>query len=230
MRRCTGSLEHSWRCCCREPCALGIVPGSDCSCVHVTLLSSRKTIFPPAHQVYSAFKLTPLPAVKVVILGQDPYHGPAQAHGLAFSVCEGVPAPPSLKNIFKELEDDVGIRKPTHGNLEHWAKQGVFMLNTVLTVEKACANSHQKRGWEEFTGAVIRALANQKRPIVFMLWGKPAQTAARCVEKSKHCVLEAVHPSPLSGASLRHMTNGSTSKSLLSFPCYSPQVSDYSLF
>jgi uracil-DNA glycosylase len=158
----------------------------------------KAVVYPPASDVFSALRLTPLDAVRVVILGQDPYHQPGQAHGLAFSVQRGVQAPPSLANMLKEAADDVGIRKPSHGNLEYWARQGVLLLNAVLTVERGAANAHQKQGWEEFTTAIIRAVNAQRSGVVFLLWGKPAQVKAALVDRSRHRVLEAAHPSPLS--------------------------------
>ena len=144
-----------------------------------------------------AFELTPVPQVKVVILGQDPYHGPGQAHGLSFSVPEGVPAPPSLKNIFKEIEADLGVRMSGYPNLESWARQGVLLLNAVLTVRCAEAASHSKIGWQEFTDAVIRYISDNCEGVVFMLWGSFARTKAELIDRSRHCVLEAAHPSPL---------------------------------
>ncbi|NML95365.1 uracil-DNA glycosylase [Novosphingobium olei] len=163
-----------------------------------------KTIFPPRGERLSALELTPLDAVKVVILGQDPYHGPGQAHGLAFSVRPGVKVPPSLVNIHKELETDLGLPRPSHGNLEAWARQGVLLLNNALTVEAGNAGSHQQRGWEEFTDAAVAAVARRDVPSVFMLWGSHAQKkAARIPELSQGChlVLKAPHPSPLSAHS-----------------------------
>lgn len=163
-----------------------------------------KTIFPPRGERLSALELTPLDAVKVVILGQDPYHGPGQAHGLAFSVRPGVKVPPSLVNIHKELETDLGLPRPSHGNLEAWARQGVLLLNNALTVEAGNAGSHQQRGWEEFTDAAVAAVARRDVPSVFMLWGSHAQKkAARIPELSqgRHLVLKAPHPSPLSAHS-----------------------------
>jgi uracil-DNA glycosylase len=141
--------------------------------------------------------MCPLPDIKVVILGQDPYHGPGQAHGLAFSVQDGVKVPPSLRNIYKEAKSDVGLQVPTHGNLTEWAKQGVLMLNTVLTVEKAQPNSHKKQGWETFTDEVIKVLNKSEEPLVFLLWGKPANAKAANVNKTKHLVISSSHPSPL---------------------------------
>lgn len=158
----------------------------------------RHQIFPPAGEVFSAFHLTPLKDVKVVILGQDPYHNVGQAHGLCFSVKKGVEIPPSLVNIYKELQDDLGCYIPDHGYLTKWAEQGVLMLNTVLTVRAHEANSHRGLGWEEFTDAAIRVLDIQERPIVFILWGKPAQNKKKMLHNPNHLILEAPHPSPLS--------------------------------
>lgn len=156
-------------------------------------------IYPSADNVFKAFDLTPLDKVKVVILGQDPYHGPHQAHGLAFSVNEGIAFPPSLQNIFKELETDIeDFQIPMHGDLTSWAEQGVFLLNTVLTVQKGLANSHADWGWEQFTDEVIATLNNQREHIVFMLWGAHAQKKGRVIDKQKHLVLTSPHPSPLS--------------------------------
>jgi uracil-DNA glycosylase len=157
-----------------------------------------KTIYPEGKDIFSAFDHCPMDQVKVVILGQDPYHGPGQAHGLAFSVKEGVPFPPSLANIFKELKRDLDIPFPTHGSLERWADQGVFLLNATLTVQAHQAGSHQNKGWEEFTDAVIRTLANQRSNIVFMLWGAYARKKAAVIPDEKHLKLYAPHPSPLS--------------------------------
>lgn len=159
---------------------------------------NTKQVFPPSDDIFNAFHLTPLNKVKVVIIGQDPYHEPGQAHGLCFSVKPGVDAPPSLVNIYKELADDLGCYTPNNGYLEKWAKQGVLMLNTVLTVQAHRANSHRGRGWEEFTDAAIRALNAQDRPIVFILWGKPAQSKKSMLNNPNHLILEAPHPSPLS--------------------------------
>ena len=155
-------------------------------------------IFPPSDDIFNAFHLTPLNQVKVVIIGQDPYHEPGQAHGLCFSVKPGVDIPPSLVNIYKELKDDCGCYVPNNGYLVKWAEQGVLLLNTVLTVRAHCANSHQGQGWEEFTNAAIRALNTQDRPIVFILWGKPAQMKKSMLNNPHHLILEAPHPSPLS--------------------------------
>ena len=154
-------------------------------------------IFPPGGQIFRAFELTPLDKLKVVILGQDPYHGYGQAHGLSFSVPEGVPAPPSLKNIFKEIETDLGIHMSGYPNLEKWARQGVLLLNAVLTVRAGAAASHSKIGWEEFTDAVIRHISDNCEGVVFLLWGNFARSKSVLIDRSKHHVLEAAHPSPL---------------------------------
>ena len=158
---------------------------------------SGETIYPPQEDTFSAFNLCPLDSTKVVIVGQDPYHGPGQGHGLAFSVRRGVNPPPSLKNIFREAMDDVSIETPLHGNLEHWAKQGVLLLNTVLTVRRGKANSHSKMGWEDFTDAVIRELNDKRQGLVFLLWGNPAAKKGQAVDESKHVVIRTSHPSPL---------------------------------
>jgi uracil-DNA glycosylase len=160
-----------------------------------------KHIFPKGSEWFRALDLTPLDAVRVVILGQDPYHGPGQAHGLCFSVQPGVQIPPSLVNIFKEIESDLGIRPARHGFLEHWARQGVLLLNSVLTVEMGRAASHREKGWERFTDAIVREVNQRPEPVVFMLWGSYAQKKAGFVDTSKHLVLKAPHPSPLSAHS-----------------------------
>lgn len=157
-----------------------------------------KVIYPDANDIFNAFELTPLSRVKVVILGQDPYHGPGQAHGLCFSVKPEVDIPPSLVNIYQELRDDVGCYIPNNGYLKKWAEQGVMLLNTVLTVRAHQANSHRGIGWEEFTDAAIRTLNAEKHPIVFILWGRPAQMKRQMLTNPKHMILEAPHPSPLS--------------------------------
>ncbi|MBQ2918250.1 MAG: uracil-DNA glycosylase [Bacteroidales bacterium] len=156
-----------------------------------------RRIFPPGSQIFKAFELTPVRDVKVVILGQDPYHGPGQAHGLSFSVPENMPAPPSLKNIFKEIETDLGVRMSGYPNLEKWARQGVLLLNAVLTVRSGEAASHSKVGWQEFTDAVIKYISAECEGVVFMLWGNFARTKSELIDHSRHCVLEAAHPSPL---------------------------------
>ncbi|MBR3537660.1 MAG: uracil-DNA glycosylase [Eubacterium sp.] len=159
---------------------------------------ATRQIFPPAEDIFNAFHLTPLSRVKVVIIGQDPYHEPGQAHGLCFSVQKGVEIPPSLQNIYKELHDDIGFTIPDHGCLTHWAEQGVLLLNAVLTVRAHAAASHRNKGWEEFTDAVIRAVNEVDRPVVFMLWGGFARSKRPMLTNPKHLVLEAPHPSPLS--------------------------------
>ena len=161
---------------------------------------SRYVIYPNSEDIFNAFHFTPLSKVKAVILGQDPYHGAGQAHGLCFSVQPGVKIPPSLVNIYKELQDDLGCYIPNNGYLKKWADQGVLMLNTVLTVRAHSANSHQGKGWEQFTDAVIHAVNEQDRPIVFILWGRPAQTKRPMLTNPKHLVLEAPHPSPFSAS------------------------------
>jgi len=161
-------------------------------------LAAGKTLFPPQNAWFRALELTPFDKVRVVILGQDPYHGPGQAHGLSFSVPPGVRPPPSLLNIYKELEGDLGFPRPRHGFLEHWSRQGVLLLNSVLTVEMAKAASHSKKGWEPFTDAIIAQVNAQPTPVVFMLWGAYAHKKAANVDASRHLVLKAAHPSPLS--------------------------------
>ncbi len=165
------------------------------------LLQERQeghTFYPPGPLIFNALDSTPFERVKVVILGQDPYHGPGQAHGLSFSVPPGVQPPPSLVNIFKELRADLGLQVPTHGNLAPWARQGVLLLNATLTVRAHQAASHQNRGWERFTDAVIRALNERREGLVFVLWGRSAREKGKLVNRSRHHVLEAAHPSPLS--------------------------------
>ncbi len=157
-----------------------------------------KIIYPPGSLFFNAFNTTPFNNVKVVILGQDPYHGPGQAHGLCFSVQNGVPPPPSLVNIFKELQDDIGVPVPHHGNLTHWAQQGVFLLNASLTVRAGEPMSHAKIGWAEFTDTVIKTIAARKKNVVFLLWGKFAQEKRVLIDETKHLILRSVHPSPLS--------------------------------
>lgn len=155
-------------------------------------------VYPPSDKIFNAFTHTPLHEVKVVILGQDPYHEPGQAEGLCFSVPEGVEIPPSLRNIYQEIRDDLGIEPPESGSLLRWADQGVFLLNTLLTVRAHAAFSHQGRGWEQFTDAVIRVINEEDRPIVFLLWGRPAQSKSAMLTNARHLVLKAPHPSPLS--------------------------------
>ncbi|MBR6328239.1 MAG: uracil-DNA glycosylase [Lachnospiraceae bacterium] len=168
--------------------------------LYETVVSEYRTtkVFPPKDDIFNAFLLTPLAKVKVVILGQDPYHNDGQAHGLSFSVKPGIEIPPSLKNIYKELHDDLGCDIPDSGCLTKWAEQGVLLLNTVLTVRAHQANSHRNIGWEEFTDAAIRALNREDRPIVFMLWGAPAGRKAEMLDNPRHLVLKSPHPSPLS--------------------------------
>ncbi|MBR4670747.1 MAG: uracil-DNA glycosylase [Butyrivibrio sp.] len=160
---------------------------------------SKNVIYPPSEDIFNALHLTPLDKVKVLVLGQDPYHEPGQAHGLSFSVLpEKADTPPSLVNIYKELSDDLGCYVPNNGYLKKWADQGVLLLNTVLTVRAHQANSHKGKGWEQFTDAIIKAVNEQDRPIVYMLWGKPAQMKKSMLNNPKHLILEAPHPSPLS--------------------------------
>lgn len=157
-----------------------------------------KTVYPPIEDMWSAFRYTPYAKVKVVILGQDPYHGPGQAHGMSFSVKPGVPHPPSLQNMFKELHDDLGYDIPRDGTLIKWAQQGVLLLNTVLTVRAHQAHSHKAHGWEQFTDTVIQKLSQRNEPIVFVLWGRPAQQKERLIDTTRHAIIKAPHPSPLS--------------------------------
>lgn len=160
---------------------------------------TQQTIYPKKEAIFNALELTPFEQVKVVLLGQDPYHGPNQAHGLSFSVENDEKIPPSLRNMYKEMVDDLQCEMPVHGNLTHWAAQGVLLLNTVLTVRAGQANSHQGKGWEQFTDAIICALADREEPVIFVLWGKPAQAKERLLEKyPQHIILQAPHPSPLS--------------------------------
>ncbi|MEK4082884.1 uracil-DNA glycosylase [Psychrobacillus sp. FSL K6-1415] len=159
---------------------------------------ATQTIFPARNEIGSAFKITAYDNVKVVILGQDPYHGNGQAHGMSFSVKPGVRIPPSLRNMLKELEDDLGCPFPTNGYLEKWAKQGVLLLNTVLTVRTGAANSHKGMGWETYTDAVIQKLSDRQKPIIFVLWGKPAQSKIKLIDTEEHMIITAPHPSPLS--------------------------------
>ncbi|MDD5716320.1 MAG: uracil-DNA glycosylase [Sulfuricurvum sp.] len=156
------------------------------------------TVFPQGNHIFNAFNSTPFNAVKAVILGQDPYHGPSQAHGLSFSVQNGIPLPPSLQNIFKELVSDIGCPYPKSGDLSHWAKEGVLLLNTLLTVRAGEPFSHKERGWERFTDQVIRTLSDEREHIVFILWGAPAGKKAALIDGNKHLILKAPHPSPLS--------------------------------
>ena len=170
------------------------------------------TVYPPGSQIFRAFELTPVSELKVVILGQDPYHGPGQAMGLSFSVPDGVPAPPSLRNIFKEIENDLGIKMSGRPNLEGWARQGVLLLNSVLTVRASQPTSHSRIGWQEFTDAVIKTISDRRDGVVFLLWGNFARSKKALIDTSRHLVLEAAHPSPLAGGAFfgcRHfsMTN-----------------------
>ncbi len=160
-----------------------------------------KTVYPPPAQIFHALNVCPPEKVKVVILGQDPYHGPNQAHGLCFSVNDGVQIPPSLQNIYKEINSDLGIEIPKNGNLDRWAKQGVLLLNATLTVVGGLAGSHQKKGWECFTDAVITAISDSQNNVVFMLWGRYAQNKSELIDAKKHLILKAPHPSPLSAYS-----------------------------
>lgn len=160
--------------------------------------SQGKILYPPGSLIFNAFNTTPFEKVKVVIIGQDPYHGAGQAHGLCFSVPYGIPPPPSLLNIFKELQDDIGIPIPSHGNLTHWAEQGVFLLNASLTVRAGEPMSHSKIGWASFTDTVIKTISEKKKNVVFLLWGKFAQEKRVLIDESKHLILRSVHPSPLS--------------------------------
>jgi uracil-DNA glycosylase len=160
--------------------------------------TANYTIYPSGKNIFAAFDHTPLPAVRVVLLGQDPYHGPGQAHGLCFSVPDGVAPPPSLKNIFKELHDDVGVEIPHSGDLTRWADQGVMLLNATLTVRAHEAGSHQRQGWEQFTDQVIRTISDLRAGVVFLLWGRYAQNKASLIDQSRHLILKAPHPSPLS--------------------------------
>lgn len=161
---------------------------------------AAETIFPSNEDMWTAFKLTPFNEVKVVILGQDPYHGAGQAHGLSFSVKPGVKIPPSLRNMYKELAADCGCELPTDGSLIGWAQQGVLLINTVLTVREGQAHSHRKQGWETFTDNVIQHLSDREKPIVFILWGRPAQEKKKLIDLTKHAIIESVHPSPLSAS------------------------------
>lgn len=164
------------------------------------LLSEKQnqTIYPPGKDIFTAFNLTPVSKVKAVIIGQDPYHGEGQAHGLCFSVRDGVKIPPSLKNIFKELKEDIGMEIPTHGNLEKWARQGVLLLNATMTVRASKAGSHQGKGWEAFTDEVIRKISKEQPYVSFILWGKFAQAKESLIDNRKHLILKAAHPSPFS--------------------------------
>ena len=159
---------------------------------------AEREIYPPMNDIWTAFELTPYESVRVVILGQDPYHGPGQAHGLSFSVKKGIRKPPSLRNVFKELREDIGCGVPVDGTLTGWAEQGVMLLNTVLTVRSGEAHSHRGKGWETLTDEVIRKLSEREAPIVFILWGRPAQEKKKLIDTERHAVIESPHPSPLS--------------------------------
>lgn len=161
---------------------------------------SKHIVYPAGRDIFNAFNLTPLPAVKVVILGQDPYHGPGQAHGLCFSVPDGIPHPPSLQNIFKEMKSDLGISPPQSGNLTKWAQSGVLLLNATLTVRAGQAGSHQGKGWESFTDSAIKAISDNRAGVVFMLWGNYARSKEVLIDKNRHYILQAPHPSPLSAS------------------------------
>ncbi|GIV33517.1 MAG: uracil-DNA glycosylase [Chitinophagales bacterium] len=184
--------------------------------------NSGKTIYPPGPLIFNAFNLTPFDAVKVVILGQDPYHGKGQAHGLCFSVPRGIAPPPSLVNIFKELHDDTGIPIPSHGNLEKWARQGVFLLNAILTVRAGEPASHSKIGWQYFTDAVIRNLSEQRAGLVFLLWGKFAQEKAALIDPTRHHILRAAHPSPYSASGFFGCKHFSKTNEVLQHEGYNP--------
>ncbi|MGJ8570548.1 MAG: uracil-DNA glycosylase [Hoeflea sp.] len=190
------TLEDSWKTALTEDLANPYM--ADLITFLKTETDAGKTIFPKPLDYFAALNLTPLKQVKVVILGQDPYHGDGQAHGLCFSVQPDTRTPPSLKNIYKELEADLGIARASHGNLVSWARQGVLLLNSVLTVERGLAASHRGRGWERFTDAVIAQVNQLEHPVVFLLWGAYAQKKAHFVDTSRHLVLKAAHPSPLS--------------------------------
>jgi uracil-DNA glycosylase len=189
-------IEASWKSALKAEFAK---PYFEQAAIHVkTEKSQGKTIYPPGSMIFNAFNQTPFDKVKVVILGQDPYHGPNQAHGLCFSVQPGIAPPPSLLNIFKELQDDIGIPVPSHGNLNHWAEQGVFLLNASLTVRAGEPMSHAKIGWAPFTDAVIKTISDKKEHVVFLLWGKFAQEKSVLINQARHLILRAAHPSPLS--------------------------------
>tara|TARA_R110002020_G_scaffold189446_11_gene388554 strand:- start:235 stop:927 length:693 start_codon:yes stop_codon:yes gene_type:complete len=196
MTATTFALQDSWKAALAEELATPYM--ADLKGFLTTEIDAGKRIFPKVPEYFAALDLTPLDQVSVVILGQDPYHGDGQAHGLCFSVQPGVRPPPSLKNIYKELNSDLGIAPVGHGNLESWARQGVLLLNSVLTVEAGLAASHRGRGWERFTDAVIARVNALDHPVVFLLWGAYAQKKAGFVDTSRHLVLKAAHPSPLS--------------------------------
>ena len=191
-----GRLSDSW-----QPYLGGLLASEPMQALAAFLRAEKakgKAVYPPGPLIFNAFNHTPFEAVRVVILGQDPYHGPGQAHGLSFSVPDGVPPPPSLQNIFKEQARDLGLPIPATGNLTPWADRGVLLLNAVLTVEAGKAGSHQGKGWEEFTDTAIQALSDRREGLVFMLWGAYAQAKGRIIDRGRHCILRAPHPSPLS--------------------------------
>jgi uracil-DNA glycosylase len=188
-------IPESWRAALRDEL---VQPYIETLAAFVAGERATQTVYPPQGEEFTALKLTPYDAVRAVILGQDPYHGPGQAHGLAFSVRPGVAVPPSLVNIYKELRSDLGIAPVRHGYLVEWAQQGVLLLNTVLTVRAGEANSHKGRGWEKLTDAIIRAVSARETPAVFILWGAPAQKKAALIDETRHTILRAAHPSPLS--------------------------------
>jgi len=189
-------LEPGWKAALSGPFASSYI--AELRAFLIAERTAGKRIFPPPSEWFAALEMTPLDRVRVVILGQDPYHGAGQGHGLCFSVREGVRLPPSLVNIYKELVADLGIPRPAHGDLSAWARQGVLLLNSVLTVEEGRAGAHQGKGWERFTDAIVRALADGPRPIAFILWGAYAQRKAAFVDPARHLVIKSAHPSPLS--------------------------------
>ena len=191
-----GRLSESWQPYLGE--MLASVPMRHLSAFLRAEKAKDRVVHPPGRLIFNAFNRTPFEAVRVVILGQDPYHGPGQAHGLSFSVPDDVPPPPSLQNIFKEIERDLGLPRPSTGNLTPWAERGVLLLNAVLTVETGKAGSHQRKGWEAFTDSAISALSGQRDGLVFMLWGAYAQAKGVRIDRNRHCILRAPHPSPLS--------------------------------
>lgn len=207
-------IEESWKAALSEEFAKPYF--SDIKNHLVTEKNAGKVIFPPGSLIFNAFNSTPFNEVKVVILGQDPYHRPGQAHGLSFSVPMGVGIPASLRNIYKELTTDIpGFVSPNHGNLEAWANQGVFLLNAILTVERANAGSHKKIGWQQFTDAVIQTLSEKREGLIFLLWGNFAKAKASLIDSSKHHVLGAVHPSPLAGTAFLGNKHFSQANALL---------------
>ena len=181
-----------------------------------------KTIYPPGNLIFNAFNLTPFDAVKVVIIGQDPYHGPNQAHGLCFSVQKGIQPPPSLMNIFKEIKSDLNLPMPAHGCLEKWARQGVFLLNAILTVRAGSPASHSKIGWHFFTDAVIKKLSDERAGLIFLLWGRFAQEKAALIDSSRHHILKAAHPSPFSVSGFLGCKHFSKANELLLHEGYNP--------